>query len=190
MTITDLDLRTVGQNKHRAALIAACEDLKKGQDISIVTDYDPHDLTLYLDQHFAGAVGWETLGRGPEKWIIQVRKVATTALPHIVCHTHSGQAATSPDTPGALWSLDALGRQLAARIIWIPPREVIPPHFGPAIDATVVVIEGTGQLHTERTHFDLSPGAIVWLPKGSQRSMTAGDHGLRYFSVNATAPLP
>ena len=57
-------------------------------------------------------------------------------------------------------------------------------HVGPDLDVLVVVFEGSGALTTELDGFDLAGGQLVWLPRASLRSVTAGPVGLRYLTVH------
>jgi quercetin dioxygenase-like cupin family protein len=46
------------------------------------------------------------------------------------------------------------------------------------------VLAGGGQLVGERRTVELSAGDLVWLPRRSQRQITAGTDGLRYLTVH------
>ena len=46
------------------------------------------------------------------------------------------------------------------------------------------MLAGSGRLITEQGAIDLRPGALLWLPRRSQRQFTAGPDGLRYLTVH------
>ncbi|MCH1884013.1 cupin domain-containing protein [Agrococcus sp. ARC_14] len=109
---------------------------------------------------------------------------ATTA-PRILAHTAALTASASdPDERGAVWRLAEPTRHLDANVIAVPPHASIDPHAGPSEDVLWHVIAGSGTLATDDGDVALSPGAIVWLPRGSKRAVIAGDAGLRYLSVH------
>lgn len=88
------------------------------------------------------------------------------------------------DERGAVWRLAEPERHLDANVIALPPLGRIEPHDGPAEDVLWHVLAGGGTLETDGEPVDLRAGAIVWLPRGSRRAVTAGEEGLRYLSVH------
>ena len=56
--------------------------------------------------------------------------------------------------------------------------------MGPDLDVLLFVLSGAGQITTELDTLDLHAGALVWLPRRSQRRFTAGPEGLRYLTVH------
>jgi hypothetical protein len=46
------------------------------------------------------------------------------------------------------------------------------------------VVGGSGRLTTEIDPVDLRPGMLVWLPRRSSRSFSAGSDGLQYVTVH------
>ena len=85
---------------------------------------------------------------------------------------------------GAVWKLQARGRDLDASIVALPPGGMIETHAGPDLDVLVHVLAGLGHLTTENGPVDLEPGALLWLPRSSRRQFTAGPTGLRYLTVH------
>ncbi|MCR8671968.1 cupin domain-containing protein [Agrococcus sp. HG114] len=85
---------------------------------------------------------------------------------------------------GAVWRLTEHERHLDANVIALPPGERIERHEGPAEDVLWHVLAGSGTLETDGEPVELRAGAIVWLPRGSRRQVTAGAGGLRYLSVH------
>ncbi|MDX2377865.1 cupin domain-containing protein [Microbacterium sp. LRZ72] len=97
-------------------------------------------------------------------------------------------AETQPDAAGSVWQLTPAQRDLDSNVIVLPPGDEIRRHDGPDLDVLVLVLEGSGTLETAEDAIALYPGAIVWLPRRSQRRFIAGDDGLRYFSVHQRKP--
>lgn len=105
--------------------------------------------------------------------------------PRVLADTAAIAARTgAEDERGAVWRLAEAERHLDANVIALPPRGRIEPHDGPAEDVLWHVLAGAGTLETDGEPVELRAGAIVWLPRGSRRAVTAGEQGLRYLSVH------
>ena len=91
---------------------------------------------------------------------------------------------SDPSAGGAIWKLQAHNRDLDSNVIALPPNGRIEAHDGPDLDVLVHVLAGSGRLGTETGEIDLAAGALVWLPRRSRRSFTAGAEGLRYLTVH------
>lgn len=102
-------------------------------------------------------------------------------LPEVMTST-AGTGDT--DGRGAVWKLEAAGRDLDANLIVLPPGDGIAVHTGPDLDVLVHVVAGSGRLETAAGSIDLAPGALAWLPRRSTRGFTAGPEGLRYLTVH------
>ncbi|GEK79038.1 cupin domain-containing protein [Agrococcus baldri] len=110
---------------------------------------------------------------------------AAGRFPRVVADTAElGAHAAEPEERGAVWRLAEPTRHLDANVLAVPPRASVDAHVGPDEDVLWHVVAGSGTLETEAGALALSPGAIVWLPRGSRRALTAGDAGLRYLSVH------
>ncbi|NUO59567.1 MAG: hypothetical protein HOV71_27070 [Hamadaea sp.] len=92
------------------------------------------------------------------------------------------------DTAGAVWRVTAEPRHLDANIIHLPAGDRIAAHQGPDLDVLIHVLAGGGHLDSDDQTLELAPGALVWLPRGSQRAVVAGPDGLTYFSVHPKRP--
>lgn len=119
------------------------------------------------------------------------RKTAATdqSIPRLLCDTRS-LIDDAPDQAGALWKLAEQGRQLDANVVRLPPSEHIGLHAEPDLDVLLLVLAGDGVLGvgTAERRQHLSQGALLWLPHGSTRSITAGDDGLVYLTVHQRRP--
>lgn len=109
------------------------------------------------------------------------------AVAHVLCDTRALTAAP-PDTTGVLWKLGETGRQLDANLVHLVPGEHIAAHVEPDLDVLLLVVSGSGRLGTSDQPRPLAEGALVWLPHGSTRDITAGTDGLDYLTVHTRRP--
>lgn len=109
----------------------------------------------------------------------------TSAVPRILARTDQLTAnAGEADTNGAIWKLQEGQRDLDSNIIALAPQGTIDAHTGPDLDVLIHVLAGSGQLATDLDTLELTPGALLWLPRRSRRQFTAGPDGLRYLTVH------
>jgi uncharacterized protein (DUF2249 family) len=181
----ELDVRSWRKPDKHPAIFATYRSLPAGESFVLVNDHDPQHLRDEFETEYGGSYGWEYLAREPRNWRIKITKLASTALPRILVSTadlatDSGEAALT----GAVWTLPFRERDLDANIIALPPGEMIAGHAGPDLDVLIFVLDGSGQLATERDVLGLEPGALAWLPRRSWRQFNAGPGGLRYLTVH------
>jgi quercetin dioxygenase-like cupin family protein len=108
--------------------------------------------------------------------------------PRALCDVRTVVAEAAPTSAGALWRLAESGRQLDANLVRLPPREHIETHAEPDLDVLLIVVDGTGTMTAEKDVFPLGEGLLCWLPRGSTRSLMAGDQGLAYVTVHRRRP--
>jgi quercetin dioxygenase-like cupin family protein len=146
-------------------------------------DKHPH---AEFDADLPGSYGWEYVEKGPLVGRIRISKLTSTPLPRILANTNdlTAGADAEPDATGAVWKLQARERDLDANVIALPPGGGIDSHAGPGLDVLIHVLSGSGRLTTETDTIELSPGALLWLPRRSRRQFTAGPEGLRYLTVH------
>jgi quercetin dioxygenase-like cupin family protein len=89
---------------------------------------------------------------------------------------------------GARWTLAEPGRQLDANLIHLPAGQRVDTHTEPDLDVVLVVVAGGGAVGTPDGAQPLADGNLVWLPRGSTRSITAGNDGLSYLTVHRRRP--
>ncbi|MEV7085699.1 hypothetical protein AB0O07_07370 [Streptomyces sp. NPDC093085] len=89
---------------------------------------------------------------------------------------------------GALWRLAEPGRALDANAVRLPPGAAVAEHTDTALDVLLVVLDGAGVLGTAEGDAPLTPYTVVWLPKTSRRSLTAGPDGLVYLTAHPRRP--
>jgi quercetin dioxygenase-like cupin family protein len=108
-------------------------------------------------------------------------------LPHVLGDI--GALAMSPSgTPGAMWKLAEPGRQLDANVVHLPPGQHVGTHAEPDLDVLVLVVAGDGDLAAAGKTTHLMSGTLLWLPRGSVRSLSAGQDGLSYLTVHRRRP--
>ncbi|MFB9830790.1 DUF2249 domain-containing protein [Actinoallomurus acaciae] len=181
----ELDVRPLRKPDKHPTIFAAYAALDVGESFVLVNDHDPRHLREEFETDHAGGFAWEYLDREPRNWRIRITKLTSTPLPRILADTadlaaHTGEA----DVTGAVWKLQARDRDLDSNIIALPAGGTIEAHTGPDLDVLIHVLAGGGRLATERGELDLTAGALVWLPRRSQRRFTAGPEGLRYLTVH------
>ena len=94
----------------------------------------------------------------------------------------------SPVPSGARWALAEPGRQLDANLIHLPAGHRVDTHSEPDLDVILVVVAGGGTVGTPDGEHAVANGNVVWLPRGSTRSVVAGSNGLSYLTVHRRRP--
>ncbi|GGX18938.1 hypothetical protein [Streptomyces chryseus] len=89
---------------------------------------------------------------------------------------------------GALWRLDQEGRQLDANLVRLTAGAEVGASVEPHLDLLLYVTDGSGELTTDGGPQRLEPGAVVWLPRGTRRALSAGDRGLVHLSAHRRRP--
>lgn len=116
---------------------------------------------------------------------------ATPDVPtaRILCDT-AALAAAEPTEATVAWKLAESGRQLDANLVRLTPSRHVARHAEPDLDVLLLVVAGEGILGRPDADEQepLTPGALVWLPHGSARSLTAGEDGLAYVTVHRRRP--
>lgn len=176
-----LDVRQMRKPDKHPAIFATYEALAVGESFILVNDHDPKHLREEFETDHPGGYEWEYVSREPRTWRIQITKRANTPLPRVLVDTRDLPEDT---TAGAIWKLEVSDRDLDSNIISLPPGDSIDVHAGPDLDVLVHVLGGDGVLVTELGDLPLAVGALVFLPRRSQRGFNAGPSGLRYLTVH------
>ena len=181
----ELDVRGMPKPDKHPTIFATYADLPVGASFVLINDHDPRHLRDEFETDHAGSYDWEYLNREPRDWRIKITKLAGTPIPRVLVDTTTLAADPATDeVTGAAWKLQPRERDLDSNIIALPPGGTIDAHDGPDLDVLIHVLAGSGQLGTELDPVDLTPGALLWLPRRSRRRFTAGDRGLRYLTVH------
>lgn len=122
--------------------------------------------------------------RAPAVRSQQEEPLSRTPAPGVVTDTARLVRDAAGEDRGALWRLAEPGRQLDSNVIRLAPDTGVAGHVEPDLDVLVCVVDGGGQLETADGRQDLAPGAVLWLPHGVRRSLTAGPDGLCYLTVH------
>lgn len=184
-TTQELDVRPLRKPEKHPTIFAAYAALEAGASFVLVNDHDPKHLRDEFEVDHAGSYGWDYLNTEPRDWRIRITKLTSAPLPRVLVDTSALSAqGDDADVTGAVWRLQVRDRDLDSDIIALPPHGVIDTHTGPDLDVLMHVLDGSGQLMTERGEVRLESGALVWLPRRSPRQVTAGADGLRYLSVH------
>ncbi len=92
-------------------------------------------------------------------------------------------------TTGAVWRLSEAGRQLDANLVRLEAGATVAAHAEPELDVLFLAVAGCGTLTAaDGSTIALTPHALVWLPRGSRRALTAGPEGLAYLTVHRARP--
>ncbi|OMC50857.1 hypothetical protein A5745_04560 [Mycobacterium sp. IS-2888] len=182
MADNELDVRALRKPDKHPTIFATYAALAVGESFVLVNNHDPKHLRDEFDADLPGSYGWEYVERGPQVWRIRISKLTSTALPRILANTT--ELTTDVDATGAVWKLQARERDLDSNVIALPAGGTIDSHAGPDLDVLIHVLSGGGRLTTEAGTIDLSPGALLWLPRRSRRQFAAGPNGLRYLTVH------
>ncbi|MEV8314594.1 AraC family ligand binding domain-containing protein [Streptomyces sp. NPDC059900] len=89
-----------------------------------------------------------------------------------------------------LWSLGERTRDLDADVVRLAPGASIGEHTEEEFGVLLTVLTGAGVLRTRDATWQLTPGALAWLPAGTSRRVDAGDEGLVYTSAHRRRPAP
>ncbi|GAA4284919.1 hypothetical protein GCM10022261_24500 [Brevibacterium daeguense] len=182
---TVLDLRQLPRPQRHPQVFRTLDELPAGGSFVLVNDHDPEHLWQELEADLSGAYAREELGRAESVWRFRITKTTSTSLPRILVNTRRVSAAEiEPDFTGAVWKLQARGRDLDSNIIALPPEGRIDAHRGPDNDVLIHVLTGSGTLSTEAEELELQPGDLLWMPRRSERQFTAGQDGLKYLTVH------
>ncbi|MGW7087262.1 cupin domain-containing protein [Streptomyces sp. NPDC054871] len=89
-----------------------------------------------------------------------------------------------------LWSLGDRTRDLDADVVRLAPGAGIGEHTEEEFGVLLTVLTGAGEVRTPDTTWQLTPGALAWLPAGVIRCVDAGEEGLVYTTAHRRRPAP
>ena len=189
MTAKELDVRPLRKPDRHPTIFATYDSLAVGESFVLINNHDPRHLRDEFDTDQPNSFGWDYVERGPEVWRIRISKLTSTPLPQVLVNTadvidNAQTDGAAPQATGAVWKLQARDRDLDSNIIALPAGGAIDTHTGPDLDVLIHVLAGNGELATENGIVQLTPGALVWLPRRSRRQFTAGPSGLQYLTIH------
>jgi uncharacterized protein (DUF2249 family)/quercetin dioxygenase-like cupin family protein len=185
---SELDVREIPKPQRHPLIFERFASLQPQESFDLVNSHDPKHLRQEFERDHPGTYDWTYVESGPV-WRIRITRLTTTDLPRVLCDTTalaSGDA--TADATGAVWKLEMNQRHLDSNIIHMQPNAQIDSHAGPDLDVMMHVLGGSGELAHERDRIALSAGTLIWLPRRSQRSITAGADGLTYLTVHQRRP--
>jgi uncharacterized protein (DUF2249 family) len=182
----ELDVRELPKPQKHPAIFSTFAALGVGEAFVLVNNHDPRHLRQEFDRDQPGSFGWDYLERGPRVWRIRISRRARTAVPRLVCNAF--EAAAAEAVGGAAWRLAAEPRQLDSNVIGLPAGGRIDRHTGPDLDVLMLVLSGSGTVSTEVGDLAVTAGALVWLPRRSERAIEAGSAGMSYLTVHPRRP--
>lgn len=112
----------------------------------------------------------------------------TDAVPRELANVAEALGAGPVDQAGVLWRLGESGRQLDANLVRLRPEQRIDPHTDQELDVLLVILEGSGTLHTASGPQRIAQGSLLWVPHTSERGLHAGADGMAYLTVHRRRP--
>lgn len=112
----------------------------------------------------------------------------------LLTHLPEALSASDPAKGGAVWRLAEVGRELDANLVRLLPGERVGEHREDTLDVLLLVVDGTGTAGPgaagpeKPSELALTPGTVLWLPRGSTRALAAGPEGLAYLTVHRRRP--
>ena len=185
----ELDVRSVPKPQRHPLIFARFDQLPVGGSFVLVNSHDPKHLREEFDRDHPGAYDWTYLSTGEERlWRIRITRRTATDLPRTLGDITALLADTQTDAVGAVWTLQSAQRQLDANVIRLRPGQQIDAHQGPDLDVLLHILHGSGEITTAADTVAVTAGALVWLPRRSERAILAGPFGLAYLSVHQRRP--
>ncbi|WP_394436352.1 cupin domain-containing protein [Streptomyces sp. SGAir0957] len=96
--------------------------------------------------------------------------------------------AADPAASGALWRLEGAARQLDSNVVRVRPGTRGEAYTENDLDVLLVVVAGHGTLRRAGGEERLVPGALVFVPRGERRAVSADRDGLVYLTVHRRRP--
>lgn len=186
-----LDVRAIPKPQRHPLIFARFDSLAAGESFVLVNSHDPKHLHEEFERDHPGAYVWTYLPTSNSRlYRIRITRRVATDLPRVVADTNALHETTEPDADagGAIWRLEPTARQLDANVIRLRSDGQIEEHLGPDLDVLLHVLAGSGQIVTATDPIHVQEGAVVWLPRRSQRAILAGPDGLTYLSVHPRRP--
>ncbi len=186
----ELDVRAVPKPQRHPLIFARFDSLAVGGSFVLVNSHDPKHLHEEFERDHPGAYDWAYLPTGNSRLFrIRITRRVAGDLPRVLAYTTTlTLIEPDADTGGAVWRLEPVARQLDANVIRLRPDRQIEAHLGPDLDVLLHVVAGSGQIVTATDPIRVETGAVVWLPRRSQRAILAGPDGLTYLSIHPRRP--
>ncbi|MGB3698202.1 MAG: DUF2249 domain-containing protein [Gordonia sp. (in: high G+C Gram-positive bacteria)] len=179
-----LDVREIPKPQRHPKIFGLFDSLAVGEAVILVNDHDPRHLHDEFEEKLPGGYGWEYLVREKRDYRIRISKTTEAPPPRKLGNT--AELTQHPvDAADVAWKLDFDGRGLDSNLIRLSAGGSIGTHRGGEVDVLIHVIAGSGTVGTETGDVAVIAGDLLWLPRLSQRSFTAGPDGLSYLTVHS-----
>lgn len=187
MPDAELDARVLPKPEKHKTIFASFAKLAVGEYFVLINDHEPEPLRQEFEREHPGSYGWEYLEKGQERgaiWRTKISRLSSTAVPWILTNTQTTGDGVAADPAGVVWKLEVQSRELDADVTSLAAHQDTDMHIGPEMDALIHVLSGSGELTTELGTIELTPGALLWMPRRSRRQFSAGCDGLRYLTIH------
>lgn len=187
----ELDVRAVSKPQRHPLIFARFDALVVGESFVLVNSHDPKHLHQEFERDHPGTYDWTYLPTSNSRLFrIRISRRLATDLPRVLADTTTLGSTTDldADAGGVVWRLEPAARQLDANVIRLRADGQIAAHLGPDLDVLLHVLAGSGQIVTAIDPIHVQAGALVWLPRRSQRAILAGPDGLTYLSLHPRRP--
>ncbi|KXP01386.1 DUF2249 domain-containing protein [Tsukamurella pseudospumae] len=178
-----LDVREIPKSERHPKIFGIFDALDVGEAIILVNDHDPRHLRDEFEQKLPSAYEWEYLVRERRDYRVRIGKILAAPAPRIVGNT-SALTESAVERADVAWKLDTDGRGLDSNLIRLGAGGVIGAHQGSEVDVLVHVLRGSGTVGTATGTVDVAAGDLLWLPRRSERAISAGPDGLDYLTVH------
>lgn len=192
-----IDATQLPARQRHQLIFARFARLAVGESFILSNSHDPKPLHREFDAAHDGAFTWDYVESGPERWQVRIERVtpagqgasAAVPVPKLLCDARAVAEELGTLSAGAVWKLAESDRQLDANLVHLPAGRSVDAHAESALDVMLVVVSGSGELESgEGEKLALAAGRVLWLPRGSRRSLSAGDEGLLYLTVHRRRP--
>lgn len=75
-----VDVRTIEPAQRHATVFSRFGELEPEQWMELINDHDPQPLHQQFEALHPGGYDWAYLERGPQRWRVQIRRVAAVAV--------------------------------------------------------------------------------------------------------------
>lgn len=184
MTNSEVDVRRIPQPDKQPTTLTTYANLPVGESFVLVNNRDPEYLHEEFEADYPGSYRWEYVEKGPTIWRSRISKLIPTSLPRAL--TNAAEIPARYVAAGAARvtrKADINDCGLDWNVITLVPDSESTA-TGADVNVLIHVLCGSGRLTTVKETTQLVPGALFWLPRGSQPHFTAGPDGLRYLTVN------
>ncbi len=178
-----IDVREIPKPQRHGQIFELFDSLDAGEALILVNDHDPRHLHDEFDVERPGSYSWDYLTREKRDYRIRIGKTTAAALPRKLGNTAELTAAPT-DAADVAWKLELRDRHLDSNLIRLAPGGAIGEHRGGEVDVLVHILTGSGTVGTEGGEVTVTAGDLLWLPRFSTRSFTAGPNGLGYLTVH------